>query len=235
MVLKCDTCKNNINRQNPGITCIGKCVSSYHYNCADISQAEKNALLASQNLNWICNTCKDQQKEPTGADVQPTNSDIMKMLMEVRNSIQFCSNKIDDFEAKLNTYSEQIKLIAPLQQECMLLRKQVADLEQRSRSNNVEIVGIPEKNKEDIASILSSIGKTISCPIEKNDIDTYHRVAQFNFNKNKPKNIIVRFISRVMRDKFVASAHKHKNLNTTQINFSESNPVYINDRSFNSY
>lgn len=118
MVSQCHICSNNIHRSNPGIVCAGHCRKDYHVNCIDISKEGKSLLLKSQDLSWICDSCKGASTSsassiPSAAPSpiktpQPTLSDIMDTLVELKSSIEFCSKKIDDFDEKLKSYSNKI-------------------------------------------------------------------------------------------------------------------------------
>lgn len=226
---QCILCKSIVSRSNPSLKC-NTCQNHSHINCLKDSSDIKNILNNFPNLKWTCDNCNNQ------ANTEPTLSDIMKEIIVIKNSqtkliesIEFCSKKIDDFELKLNKFSDRIKLIEPLNKERNVIKTQITDFEQRSRSNNIEIIGIPEKPNENLGKILETIGKAINYPITPSDIDTYHRVSQFTYDKTKPKNIIVKFISKWKKDNFLASSKNNKNLKTSDLNFAENNKVYIND------
>lgn len=228
MGLQCDGCNSNVTRTNPGITCSGSCKSSYHYNCIDLPKAEKLMLQNSNNLSWICTACKNTSVRSTSTE--PTLSDVMRAISELKNSVEFCSKKIDDFEQKLNGFSEKIKLIEPLQSQCNAIQLKVDDFEQRSRMNNVEIVGVPEKQNENLLNLITKqLSNIIQYPIVEQDIDTIHRVASFDHNTTRPKNIIVRFVSQLKKENFLASARKNKNLTANNLNFAEANKIFLND------
>ncbi|KAH7933881.1 hypothetical protein HPB49_018818 [Dermacentor silvarum] len=106
------------------------------------------------------------------------------------------------------------------------LEKKVADLEQYSRLNNVEIKGVPVTQNEDCFSIVKTIGNAIGFPVSPSDLDVVHRVA----TKSKEKNIIARFCCREKKGEFVRRARKAR-LRTGQIGFSGSTDaaVFVND------
>lgn len=103
----------------------------------------------------------------------------MKEIVEIKNSqakpiesIEFSSNKIDNFEKKLNKFSDKIKLTEPLNKEVSELKAHITDFEQRSRSNNMEIIEIPENTNENIGNFLEIIGKKNYYPTAPSAIDT---------------------------------------------------------------
>lgn len=79
------------------------------------------------------------------------------------------------------------------------LEKRVAELEQSSRLNNIEIKGAEGENCRDI---LQSMASAIECPVEATGVDVAHRVATMSKNKNA-KNIILRFCPREKKNDFL--------------------------------
>lgn len=131
-------------------------------------------------------------------------------LME---SVNFCSGKISDFENKLVKFDEYIKKTDKLIAENARLANQVTgmeskinDLEQISRSQNLEIQGIPEKNNENLMNVLEKIGNYINYNISPEKVDYVHRV-QLNRNSNNGiKNIVVRLTSIKEKENILAAA-----------------------------
>lgn len=78
------------------------------------------------------------------------------------------------FESKLNSITDKIKIIHNWKADYDILNTQVCNLEQRSRLNNGEINGIPEKNGENLIDMLNNMGQELQCPISNNDIDAVH-------------------------------------------------------------
>lgn len=130
---------------------------------------------------------------------------------DLLQSVNFCSDKISDFEKALTTIKENIKTIEKLKVENESLKKDVKsltsklnDLEQYSRMNNIEIQGIPEKNNESVVKIVESLCQFVDHPIDANAVEAVHRVQTYNVNA--PKSIIVRFLSRKARDEVLLAA-----------------------------
>ncbi|GLV37446.1 hypothetical protein CBL_10588 [Carabus blaptoides fortunei] len=96
--------------------------------------------------------------------------------------------------------------------------------------NNVEIVGVPEKQNENFLNLVTKqLSNAIQCPIVEQDIDTIHRVASFDRNTSRPKYIIIRFVSQLKKENLLANAWKIKNLTAKSINFTEYNKIFLND------
>ncbi|KAG0429435.1 hypothetical protein HPB47_023635 [Ixodes persulcatus] len=102
-----------------------------------------------------------------------------------------------------------------LKNENEALRKRVAELEQYSRLNNVEIKGVPCTQGEDCVAVMAAIGEKVECPVSPTDLDIVHRVP----TKNGQQNIIARFCSRDKKNEFVKKARKAR-LDTRALGFS---------------
>jgi len=81
-------------------------------------------------------------------------------------------------------------------------RKQINDLEQYTRTNNIRVYGLPDKNAVETPSqTIKAFLKEISeqqTDIDESDIDIAHRLGKFN--PNKPRPVIIRFTSRLLKD-----------------------------------
>lgn len=233
---KCGSCSTAITKQKPGISCQARCKKSYHISCAKIPP-EFSKLLDVPGLTWRCNECVNNDT-PVDADVSSleTNSVIciMKSIQSdikalsskydtLLDSVSFCSEKVSNFEnalLKLDTrVSATEKLVnenVALKNEIMNLTDRMNNLEQYTRTNNLEIQGVNEKIGENVYNILEIIGNAINCDISRNDIDTAHRVSHLSPNNKNPKAIIVRFSSRMKRDAFLAAAKNTRNATNKQ-------------------
>lgn len=99
------------------------------------------------------------------------------------------------------------------------LTKQVNELQQYMRRENVLITNYPEEANENVENIVCKLGEKLGVPINfKVDIQAAHR----NPSNSAIKPIIVRFTNRQVRNNFIrASKSKKIKLNNK--------PVYVND------
>lgn len=155
----------------------------------------------------------------------------------VKSSIQFMSDKYDDLEKKSRDVASRVsaleeKLSSPLasDQRIGVLEAKLEAMEQKSRSCNIEISNLPEKRGENLMAIIETISTVIKQPLSPRDIITIHRVPQMNANTTRPKNIIVKLTSQVLRDNFLAAARLKKGITTEELQINgTSNKVYINE------
>lgn len=160
---------------------------------------------------------------------------ILSEIKELRKCVEFCSNKISDFESKLNKLNEYYKTTETLKLENTKIKSdlhnlqlKVNELEQFNRANNVEIHNVPEQKDENLLTLFNKISNFLQFPYEDDKIDSIFRTQ--TVNKDKPKNIVVRFASKHTRDTFLVAAKKmrknHKNGFKVD-NLSEN--IYINE------
>nr|CAH7748148.1 unnamed protein product [Callosobruchus chinensis] len=121
-------------------------------------------------------------------DMQTDLRQIREQQVSLVDSVTFCSEKISDFETTLLKFDEYVRKTEKLIQENHELKTEVTNLqnrlnsmEQHSRTNNIEIQGVPEKRNENLMEIVKDIGKHVNCDINADKIDYIHRV-QYNIN-----------------------------------------------------
>ncbi|KAH6938153.1 hypothetical protein HPB50_007316 [Hyalomma asiaticum] len=157
----------------------------------------------------------------------PTCAELAKELQALRQEVAELEASLVMFndlcERVKNDNEALTKANKVLRDENIKLSKQMCDLEQYSRLNNVELKGIPETKGEDCLAV-KDIGEKIGCPVADTDIDTAHRVPAKNGS-----NIIARFCSRNKKAEFAKKARKAR-LSAADIGFPHSTgpkPVYV--------
>lgn len=160
------------------------------------------------------------------AKLHEAGVDVGTLQSEVANMDESLTMINEITEKTLCTQRELFAENKNLKTENDALRKRVADLEQYTRLNNVEIRGVPTTQGEDCSAIVVSIGNQAKCPISASDLDIVHRVPA----KSGQCNIIARFCSRARKNEFVKMARKAR-LDTRSLHFpgESSTPVYVNE------
>lgn len=143
-------------------------------------------------------------------DAISISDDQMKQLEErLTKSIQIIvQTTIIEEMKKLRVELEQSKqLVHQLENNNIELTKQVQDLQQYIRRENLTITNYPEHANEKIENIISQIGEKIGVPINfKCDIQAAHRIP----SKAAVKPIVVRFTNRQVRNEFMKAAKNKK-------------------------
>ncbi|KAL3279448.1 hypothetical protein HHI36_016959 [Cryptolaemus montrouzieri] len=240
----CQTCTSAIKQKTASVRCSGACGLAFHANgtCADINKDQLAMInkLPGGNWTWICMKCRGGGAAPpssrnrqgsvsvvedaTQNSTTPNNNAFVALKNEIkllRESVTFCSDKVSDFEALLVDFKDYMKVTDKLVSEN---KSQVADLnsrlntiEQYSRSNNLEIQGVTEKNNENLLNVVCTIAQHLDFNISESMIDYVHRVP--TRKENGTKNIIVRFQNRRTKEDMLAAA-KTKGFLKWQISWS---------------
>lgn len=99
----------------------------------------------------------------------------------------------------------------------------------QSRSNNIEIVGVPEEKNEDVFETVKYVCTALDVKIQKNNIDVCYRLKTPQDGK-WPATIIVRFVQRDMKNQVLAKRRDKRNFSTLHCGYqSPSSPIYINE------
>ena len=189
------------------------------------------------------------------ADKLPTLSEVYNLLLAIKKEVDEIkgSNKkleedlgssLDSVHVKLDENCNLIKnqteelnkcknTIEDLKNENLLLRKQfdklklqVDDVDQYSRRNTVEIQGIPVLPNEDVNSIVRKVGSALDINVSNDMIDVSHRLKK---SPSQPEpGIVVRFVRRSDKDKFIARRKVKRNLSCKDLGLSVGGAIYVN-------
>lgn len=157
-------------------------------------------------------------------------SQFAKLSEEVsvlRESNQFMSGQYDDVKKRLNEMPSQTN--TQYEQTLMDLEAKLDLLEQQARQCNIEISNIPERRNENLLDLLEGLGKQIGYNIRKEDVVSVHRVPHAA-PTNKPKNIVAKFTTRILRDNIISAYRMKKGLSSEQLGISgTSHKVFVNE------
>ncbi|CAB3251213.1 unnamed protein product [Arctia plantaginis] len=161
-------------------------------------------------------------------------------LQDVKQAMQFVNEQFEDIEREHKTSQICIKNLQE-QNTFMLsnitdLKSRINQLEQGTRSRNIEIQCLPEKKSENLVSIVKELGKTISCEIKDENIMRITRTAKINPENSRPRSIIVELNSSNKRDQFLVASINYNRANpTNRLNSSHAGcsgaklPIYITE------
>lgn len=156
----------------------------------------------------------------------------MKAQLEsFENSLSFLNDQFDSiFKVRLNIQETQKQTLVQQHKEIDLLRASKQDLsarlrqmDQLSRSSNIEIQCVPENKNENLVTIVQQIGRTIKCTVNESDIHYASRIAKKDSNSPRPRSILVKFSSPRIRDTYLANTvkfnreNKSDKLNSTHV------------------
>ena len=159
----------------------------------------------------------------------------------ILGSVTYLASEYDDFlnEIKrINKQNSQLmqkmknleQIVTKFDNQQTNTEKQLEELEQYGRRENLEIHGIPLADNEDTGKIVQIVAKALKVQLSKSDISTSHRLFNSNLNdqhqkllnhrdqqpsamrRNQPPPIIVRFCNRDKRNKMFSKRLKLKSV-----------------------
>lgn len=257
--MECARCKNSIEHDH--IMCDG-CKNKYHYDCCGQRETAWRNKSKEVKANWRCpQVCKGSTNTPD-KEIAAVNFDshTLRQILEklskldtvaddikdVKESIGFMSDKYDELLSEVQDIKkineENKRDITRLRNEnehlyhlIKIANESVIELEQKLRSNQIEVHGIAYNEKENIKEIITTLARELRIPINQNDIVTVTRMipnkkntAAGHTGQKKPPPILVRF-----RDDTYTSAWLEKRktgLNSSNIvGGSSLEQIYINE------
>ena len=159
----------------------------------------------------------------------------------ILGSVTYLASEYDDFlnEIKrINKQNSQLiqkmknleQIVTKFDNQQTNTEKQLEDLEQYGRRENLEIHGIPLADNEDTGKIVQIVAKALKVQLSKSDISTSHRLFNSNLNdqhqkpyihrdqqpsavrRNQPPPIMVRFCNRDKRNEMFSKRLKLKSV-----------------------
>lgn len=258
-------CNSVITKRAPGVTCVcgknyhGKCANLNKddlkkisdevkvFKCAKCSGARRKSKSIQIQVTDSSENDEDESDEVDAEDISKSYNAVIGELRKIsvvqktfEKSLTTFSKLIDDFTKKMKKFEKMSKEVEKISADQVIISKQVTvheyrlnDNDQISRMNDLEISNVPEFKGENLLTIAKTIGVALKVPFTEKEIDCIHRVPCFD--RSKPKNIIVKLQSRLMKNEIVAGARKYykennnEGLNANKINLMGNNAIFINE------
>lgn len=186
--------------------------SASHADLATITYAQFGELL-DQKLMSVKESLTHELKATIRSEI---NCAIKKYESEFNHSIEFLSGEQKDFKVAMDAAQTKIKSIeaekADLQTSLQKLERRLSTIERTSRSHNLEIHSVPEKNSEDLYAILKNLGDHLKIDIPY--ASAARRISKFNKSNDRPRNILVTLPSERLRDSIIAAFKKYNRFNS---------------------
>lgn len=150
-------------------------------------------------------------------------------IKSLETSAQFTSDQNELITKRVDDLSNRSKRIENTDIIVSNMEMKINTLEQQARQCNLEIANVPERRAENLLAILENLGNQINCQITKADVISVHRVPRASRN-DKPKNIIVKFSTRILRDNILSSFRLKRGLTSDQLGISGTpHTIYVNE------
>ncbi|CAG5023320.1 unnamed protein product [Parnassius apollo] len=92
-----------------------------------------------------------------------------------------------------------------LRENQIKINSRLTIMEKETRVNNLEFHCIPENRGENLVNNLQQIGKTICSYVVDGHIVKCTRIAKWNKENNRPRTVLAKFATPLLRDKFFAN------------------------------
>ncbi|XP_077508784.1 uncharacterized protein LOC144120262 [Amblyomma americanum] len=165
-----------------------------------------------------------------------SSTEIGAELSGIKESIDFMNEGFENFKADVEGFRRELAEVKKqnehyqktnelLRNELQETKKEMLELKQFTRNINLEIKGLPLAPNEDLVNSVQKVASCLGVALAESDIDVVHRVR--SKDKDKP-NVVVKFVTRSIRDKVLNAAKKTK-LNTRLLGFEEQEPLFVNE------
>lgn len=198
----------------------------------------KNLNESTQEMKSEITSIKTEFSEfkKTVHKLESKQAKVDEEITSLKKSMQYHSDEYDDVAKKLELHSNEIKDLCQLKKELEEVKVQNRKLrldvnagEQRDRLLNIEIVGIPEIDNENLIEIVSKIAKHTEIDIRNDDILHVNRVTAKSKIQGRPRIIVAKLRTRQLKDNIISQARKRR-LSTKDLDIKGSPiPVYINE------
>ncbi|XP_050664349.1 uncharacterized protein LOC126964996 [Leptidea sinapis] len=212
---KCPTCKGKKNTSSP------------------TSISPKGGIISSSVLNVDTETLTRYIDTKLARFRQQLREDISSAVLEVSKALRDNINKL---EQRMDSWDERLSQLErdhsfhsnealgsdmkeennALRTDLHLLTTKFDELDQASRSCNVEIQSIPERKGENLIQLSLEISKLLGVELNHSDIRNVHRVTP-GLPTTRPKNIILQLTTRRQRDDLIGAARSRRSLTTAQL------------------
>lgn len=184
----------------------------------------------------------------TDYEIKITN--LEKEVEEIQKSQKFISLKYDELkkehETLLASNQKQIEEISQLKAQSINLEtrnfneeRKIDALDQYGRRLNLEIAGVPIKENENTNEIVIEVARLANVDISKDQISTSHRlpakpktnvaVGNKTVTSQAPPPIIVRFLSRDVRNRLYSNRNKLRYAKMDDFSVKGTTKLFLNE------
>lgn len=172
-------------------------------------------------------------------DVSLIKNDIKQFKEDITKTVDMCFEEIKELKVVSQGFcsklDEQEKVIDCLKSENISLKKEVTGLkkrvnsgEQYSRSNCLDIQGVPESRSENILEVVTKVAQVVGFTLEPSMVDAVHRLAPNVKKPDTPRGIILKFCRRIDMEDMRRKAIKKKGFSASNLGLSSERTVFVN-------
>lgn len=161
-------------------------------------------------------------------------SKVQEDLNGVVADVGLLKNQFSEISAQCESITKTVEHLesdnSRLNREVTLLKREIADLQQHSRKNNLMISGVPITRGENVYQVLETIARILNVPCDRYTVSAAHRLPSSVPNDKRPPSIIVCFVSRNIKSDWMFARRKKGSLSARDLHASfPDTPIYLND------
>ncbi|KAI8116852.1 hypothetical protein CVS40_11146 [Lucilia cuprina] len=230
-IIICGQCKLEVKEEKENSIECDKCGKIFHVICTKLDKRQYEQLLKNQEEEYVCHKCVNVDNSSTvGEELQVIKTQLKKLdqLYELQNTMNFMSSKFDEILKSLNENKKKIQLIEKenykLKNEIITLKNSVKMLnyifDQRVK-NDCLISGVKAETEIGAAQAVINLSKNVCVDLEEANIEDAYFLKKKN-SANPKQALVVKFSSKVSKDKLMAAKSKFKDNESTK-------NVFVND------
>lgn len=156
---------------------------------------------------------------------------------DLMTSIDFTSKEVEDLkntivstQAESTKYKQLKDTLCDVQSRISGLQYELNTQHQHDRLLNIEITGVPESKGEILSNLLVKLAGIMNINIAPSDIDNINRVEPRQIVPGRPRSIICKLRTRMLKDSLIAGIRKRRGLTSTDLGFSgTSSSIFVNE------
>ncbi|CAG4983984.1 unnamed protein product [Parnassius apollo] len=191
---KCPPCKN---KRLAGT--LGGTVSPKFKDCATTSILNVDTDALTEYMDAKLDSLRQQWQEDLNSAIQKVSKTFAQDINRLEKRVASWEERIKELEQNFTaSHSPDVTLMQEnneLRADLENLRAKFDDLDQASRSCNVELQNIPDKKAENLIHLSIEVGKLIGVDIKASDIRSVHRVAPKSLLMKRQSEVVWEFLS----------------------------------------
>ncbi|KAL0892403.1 hypothetical protein ABMA27_015522 [Loxostege sticticalis] len=148
--------------------------------------------------------------------IRESLSDVQARVTVLEESASFSSEQVDETKNRIMLIEKQVSDTRLVTDQVSTLQNKLDLMEQQARECNLEIANLPERRNENLLSLVEQLGTAMKIPIPAAQVISVHRVPHASQNNSRPKNVIVKLASRILRDNVIAASRLMKGRLTSE-------------------
>lgn len=197
-------------------------ISSINDNINRVIKSELSSLKSVTNsiksdIENICTEVSNLKRE--FIELKTKQNILDTDVASMKSSLQYCSEEQREISKTVKTLTVKVNDTSISKEQLDILKYEINIMQQRERKQNLEISGLPESKSENLLEKFMKIANHMEINIKATDVLHIHRIQPFKNIPGRPKAVIVKLASVMLRDTMISAARKFRGITTSDIGF----------------